>query len=389
MIIKARSLPFFISLLLCSASCTAMVNEDMALEDTQNGDLFEMTLEDLFSIEVATATKTLEKSNLSPAIMTVITQADISSYGYQSISEVVNHVAGFADNHDLAIHNIGVRGINSGVRSGSRTIKFMIDGQAVAFRATSQNFIGKELIPMDLVERVEIVRGPVSALYGANAFLGVVNVVTKKGSDYKTGGSAVTFKANSIKAAGGGYQGDITFGDIVRKWDYRLGLSVGSDDRQGIDLPVRSPQYNNQQNSESVVDDADPVSFYLRAKYNVALDANLKFSVFYQQLETDNPFSDINALQSNGHTHIGLRHLFARIDYEVQFSEQINAHAFVTYSKGDTLGSDRVEVGAQRFYLDRRFGYDGLDVGAEVFINLREADNLLIGFDSKHDNQKL
>ncbi len=382
--IKARFLPFIICLSLCVVS-----NASWAAMAKQNDDLFELTLEDLFSIEVETATKTLEKSNLSPAIMTVITKADIINYGYQSISDVVNHVAGFVDNHDLAMHNIGVRGINSGVRSGSRTIKFMIDGQAVAFRATSQNFIGKELISMDLVERVEIVRGPASALYGANALLGVVNVVTKKGSKFKTDGSAMTVKVNNTKAAGSGYQGDITYGNFVSKWDYRMGLSVGSDDRKGIDLPVRSPQYDNQQNTQSMVDDADPFNFYLRAKYNVAPDASLKFSVHYQQLETDNPFSDINALQSNGHTRIGLNNMFARADYDVQLGEQVNAHVFMTYSNGDTLGSDRVEVGAQSFYLDRRIGYDGLDVGAEVFINLREADNLLIGFDSKHDHQKL
>ena len=58
-------------------------------------------------------------------------------------------------------------------------------------------------------------------------------------------------------------------------------------------------------------------------------------------------------------------------------------------ARGIRWAADRVEVGAQSFYLDRRIGYDGVDVGAEFFVTFREADNLLIGFDTKRDNQKL
>jgi outer membrane receptor for ferrienterochelin and colicins len=360
-----------------------------AEEEEELDDIWQLSLEDLFNIEVETATKTAEKSSLSPAIMTVVTAQDIAIYGYESVAEVVNHVAGFVDNFDLATHNIGVRGINSGVRSGSRTIKFMIDGQAIAFRATSQNFIGKELIAMDLVERVEIVRGPVSALYGANAFLGVVNIVTKKGSKLKDSGGEVSLKYNDISDAGQGYQLDYTYGDNTGLWDYRVGMSIGKEDRDGIDLPRRSPGFNSYPNPQSTSDEAAPLNFYARGVYQLDPDSNVKLSVFYQALESDNPFADINALQTTGVSKIGLSNLSARTDYEVNLTDKVNLHAFAAYTKGDTLDSDKVEVGAQSFYLDRRFGFDGFDFGAEIFINFREADNLLIGFDSKRDKQML
>ena len=57
----------------------------------------------------------------------------------------------------------------------------LIDGHSVAFPSTGGNGLGPELIPLSAVERVEIIRGPASALYGADAFLGVVNIQTRSG----------------------------------------------------------------------------------------------------------------------------------------------------------------------------------------------------------------
>jgi len=140
----------FISGFLLVSSFSVMA--DNGGETDELDELFDISLEDLLNVTVEPATKTAEKSSLSPAIMTVVTAQDISNYGYNNVSEALSHVASFIDNYDLAVHNFGVRGINSGVRSGSRTIKFMIDGQSIAFRSTSQNFIDNELVPMDLIE---------------------------------------------------------------------------------------------------------------------------------------------------------------------------------------------------------------------------------------------
>ncbi|MCH7837142.1 MAG: 50S ribosomal protein L6 [Chloroflexi bacterium] len=111
----------------------------------------ELSLEDLRNVKVATATKTEEQSSLSPAIMTVITAQDIQTYGYDSVAAALRHVASFIDNYDLAVHNFGVRGINSGVRSGSRTIKFMIDGQRIDIKGS------KGELGMDVHVQVEII----------------------------------------------------------------------------------------------------------------------------------------------------------------------------------------------------------------------------------------
>ena len=349
----------------------------------------ELSLEDLRNVKVATATKTEEQSSLSPAIMTVITAQDIQTYGYDSVAAALRHVASFIDNYDLAVHNFGVRGINSGVRSGSRTIKFMIDGQRIDFASNNQNFIGKELIPMGLIERIEIVRGPVSALYGANAFLGVVNIITKRGEELGSSGALLALDFLSSRNAGNGYQLELIKGNRRGNWDYRFGLSVGKDDRQGIKLPRRSPDFESVSLKEALSDDARPLSFYGRAEYSLGDGEIFQISGFYQELDVANPFSDVNPLKATGHSRIALRNLFLRADYERSLGERTRARFFAAYSEGDTLGDDKVEVGAASFFLDRRFGFDGTQFGAEFIVDFRKYDSLLVGFDSKRDDQRI
>ncbi|MFT6734414.1 MAG: outer membrane receptor for ferrienterochelin and colicins [Polaribacter sp.] len=356
-------------------------------EDNNKDFLNELSLEDLLNITVGIATKTTEKSSLSPAIMTVITAQDISTYGYSSVPDALSHVVGFIDNYNLAMHNFGVRGINSGVRSGSRTIKFMLDGQAIAFRSTSQNFIDQELIPMGLIKRIEVIRGPASALYGANAFLAVVNIVTLNGSDLASGSLAM--KLDTAENGGQGYQLDAHYGNSNDNLEYSIAAKIGSSERGSINLPRISPAYENSQNVQSDTDRAKPLSVYSRAAYQWDDNSQLKLSGYYQQLNVDNVFSDINPLQSSGATRIALNNMYLRGDYEMNFSDNISGKVYAVYSQGNTLDDDKIELGAENFFLKRRLGFDGLDFGAEVFISLRDSDSLLLGVDTKREHHKI
>ena len=85
----------------------------------------------------------------------------------------------------------------------------MINGQVIAFRSDSTNYLGPELISMQSIERIEIVRGPGSALYGANAFLGVVNIITK---DAMQGGQARVYAGAFDEGDGETGSLDLTFG---------------------------------------------------------------------------------------------------------------------------------------------------------------------------------
>jgi outer membrane receptor for ferrienterochelin and colicins len=366
-----------------------LINFVSVAQDSNKEFLKELSLEDLLNINVEVATKITEKNSLSPAIMTVITAQDISNYGYSSVPEALSHVAGFIDNYNLAMHNFGVRGINSGVRSGSRTIKFMLDGQAIAFRSTSQNFIDQELVPMGIIKRIEVIRGPASALYGANAFLAVVNIVTLNGSDLATSAGTLKAKLGTAKDRRQEYLLDAYYGDSIEKFEYSIAVKIGASERGGINLPRISPAYEKSENVQSDTDTAKPLSIYTRSAYQFDDNSQLKLSGYYQQLNVDNVFSDINFLQSSGATKIALNNMYLRGDYEIHFSENLSAKAHAVYSKGGTLDDDKIELGAENFYLKRRLGFDGVDVGVEVYLSLREYDSLLFGIDAKREHHKI
>ncbi len=150
----------------------------LAYAQTEEVDIFDLSFEELANIKIISATQREQTIGEAPAIISIITRQEIKDRGYQTVGEALNSVAGLDPLHDRFQYNLGIRGINGGMRAWSRIVKLMIDGQPVAYRSSSENFLGKELIPVNIVERIEIVRGPGSALYGSNAFLGVINIIT-------------------------------------------------------------------------------------------------------------------------------------------------------------------------------------------------------------------
>lgn len=114
-------------------------------------DLSTLDLEALLENVVVTATKSKIKEDEAPAITTVVNREEIQRWGYQSVEEVLKLVAGVYVIDDHIIPNLGVRGISGGLRSESGLVKVMIDGHSVAFRSTSGNWLGPELIPLSIV----------------------------------------------------------------------------------------------------------------------------------------------------------------------------------------------------------------------------------------------
>src|SRR5690242_8068105 len=146
--------------------------------DLSSSDLAGASLEDLLDT-VVTSGKISQRVSESPSVITVIRAEEIETRGYTSLADVLRTVPGFYDVYDMAFHNVGIRGISPGARASGSQVKVMIDGQEVDYRPSTGNFFGEELVPMSAVERIEIFRGPGSALYGANAFLGVINIITR------------------------------------------------------------------------------------------------------------------------------------------------------------------------------------------------------------------
>jgi len=176
-------------------------------------DLGEASLEELGSIQVYSASKHLQSTSDAPASVTVITADEIQKYGYRTLAEILQSVRGFYITYDRENSFVGVRGFGRLGDWNSR-ILLLIDGHRINDNLLGDAFLGTEfLVDVDLIERVEIIRGPSSSLYGAQAFLAVINVITRKAAQLK--GVELSIAPSSF----GTYEGRATYGGQYRGID--------------------------------------------------------------------------------------------------------------------------------------------------------------------------
>lgn len=363
-----------------------------ALAEDNTSTLQELDLVSLMGTEVTTASKTAESADAAPAIITVVTRDMIRRWGYRSVSEVLEHVVGFyiIDNHTLP--NAGVRGVPGGLASESGNIKVMIDGRSVAFRSTSGNWLGQELIPMSAVKQIEIIRGPASALYGADAFLGVVNVITLSPDEIPTADALVG--AGVDGANPGGYF-DVVGGHAWDRFDILLGAAGEKRDRSGLVLPSESPSWAvpiyNAEDRTTYDLHRDSVTGMARLGYRHPSGGYAVFSGYLSAIERGGDFATLSQLTAaegrddGSVTQLGQ----ARINGDTfwPITDTFGLAAQATFSQGEVLAGDRTEVMSPTYYVRRYYGYRGMDGLLEARWTPSKRFNLIVGAEGMYDEE--
>ena len=128
---------------------------------------------------VVTATRVEESVNHVAQDVTVITKKDIEKGSYKSVTDVLKNVLGvnIRENGDRgSISTVSMRGSNA------QQVLVLIDGKRMNKPGDGQVDLNTITIPLEDIERIEVLRGASSALYGADAMGGVINIITKKPS---------------------------------------------------------------------------------------------------------------------------------------------------------------------------------------------------------------
>ena len=130
--------------------------------------------------EVTIATRHETKISKAPGIVTVITAEEIRNLGYRTFVEILRTIPGFEILKDGATGVVipAVRGITS-----STKVRVMLDGHLVNSPFTGSAFGRFDDFPVENIKKIEIIRGPGSAMYGENAFTAVINIITKDAKD--------------------------------------------------------------------------------------------------------------------------------------------------------------------------------------------------------------
>lgn len=158
-------------------------------------DLTTISLEQLADLKVISASLHEESLRDAPASVTVITAEDIRKFGYRTLRDALSYVRDFFASSDHSYASIGIRGFN--LPGYETRFVLMVNGHSIAENLTDSTFAGNDFpVDLDLVQRIEVVRGPSSALYGSNGVLATINVVTKRPMDMR--GTAVTVETDSL-----------------------------------------------------------------------------------------------------------------------------------------------------------------------------------------------
>jgi len=211
-----------------------------------------MSLEDLMSIEIDSvygASGFKQKVTEAPASVTIITSEEIQKFGYRTFADILRNVRGFYITYDRNYSYLGVRGYGPAGDYNSR-IAVMIDGHRLNDNIFEAVPIGMDFpVDVDLIDRVEVIRGPNSSLYVASAFLGVINIITKRGRDLGKVSMA------GEMASYGSYQGRVSYGNKLSN-GLQLLLSGSFYDSHGHDR-LFFTEFDNPATNNGVAVNAD------------------------------------------------------------------------------------------------------------------------------------
>ncbi|KKO18489.1 MAG: TonB-dependent receptor [Candidatus Brocadia sp.] len=202
--------------------CLAEAEQEHILESTPISDEV-ILFQEIPS--VYSASKYEQKVTEAPSSVSIITADEIKKYGYRNFSEILRSIRGFHITYDRNYHYVGVRGFGLSGDYNTR-ILLLIDGHRINDAIYDQAPIGTDFpLDIDLIERIEIIRGPGSSLYGTNAFFGVVNVITRKGRGFR--GAEASAEAGTFET-------------------YKTRMSYGEKFSNGLEMVISGSYYESE-----------------------------------------------------------------------------------------------------------------------------------------------
>ena len=242
---------FLIGSVLISASLAAA--QQPTPPPKQAIDTITNDLEQLMKIEIVVAgSKRAQDPRDVPSFVSVVTAADIKEHGYRTLADVLRTLPGFYVSNDRNYSYIGVRGFSRPGDWNARVL-LLLNGLRTNENVFDLAYIGEEFsVDVDLIERVEVIRGPSSAIYGSNAFFAVINVVTRPGSSFA--GTEIATSAASF----GTYSGRGSYGHTFANG---LDLVASGTYSDGRGRNLYYPEYNAPLTNNGIANGDDHEGF--------------------------------------------------------------------------------------------------------------------------------
>ena len=307
-------------------------------------------------ITIESVSKFEQKVVEAPASITIITSDDIKKFGYRNLPDILRSVRGLFVNYDRNYNYVGFRGFSRPGDYDTR-ILILIDGHRLNEPIYDSPGTGGDFIlDVDLIDRVEVIRGPSSSLYGSSAFMGIINVKTKRGKD---------IEGVEVSGAGGRfstYNGRLSYGN---KFENGLELLVsGSGFGSDGDRRLFYQEFNDPTTNNGIAKNRDGEqgqSFFGSLSYK-----GFSLAAGYVNREKDVPTGSFETV-FNAHSSTTDRKGFVDLKYEHEFAGNLGLKARTYYDNYYYKGLADYDYGLANLVRNKDFGWANT-VGTELQI---------------------
>ena len=327
-------------------------------------DVFSMSMEALLDVTVSVSNKLDTKLNVSPASVSLFSRQDINNLGVRHLMELLQHVPGFYPVFSPVEGNQSYLITRGHAQKYANTVLFLLNGQRINEDYTGGiNYLIRHF-NLSQVERVEVIRGTGSALYGANAFNGVVNIITGEDDFLSVSGGSHQMIASEFSIQG--EKGAFKWG--VGGSYYRDKGEQYSDifDRLGLQSTTQDP-HDNQQLSLSLA--------YKNFNWHSLLQRS-SFEDYYLFRRVSDQH---NKMQLENWVHQLGYELWKNNDEEVMFSAQLQQGE--RSSLAMLANQDDQDFQSGDFLFGEQFSAQSLQLGLEGNKRLREDWLITAGFE--------
>lgn len=340
-------------------------------------DLFSMPIEQLLQLKVASATLTNETMLTVPSSVAVYEAQDIQQIGLASLDELLNYVTGIQSNtsdRNSIFKRTSFRGRSAG--TGGREILILLNGQRVNSEYSGNSDYTLPKMPLSIVEKVEVIKGPGSAIYGSNAFLGVINIITKSNKSPEVQVAAGNMGSVEVSASGGA-----TIGEVNIHASAAYGKTNGD----------HYPDVKNSYNPTVEQDISDP-----NRHAEIILNISAKetaLNIAYSEQNSEDYY--VQGHISKGFNKTETESLFSTLNHNFIWSEKFNSDVWLDYR---STRSNHYIQGTPEFAFAEittppttepllaktPFNEDAYGIRLNNFYRMNESVDLSVGFEYRH-----
>lgn len=235
---------------LMAALCCSLLQ---AQEQTDIEPLSALSLEDLLNIQVTSTSRREETQQLAPGVITVVSSQEIHQYGARTLGDVIDRLVGMQvlSSHQRPHNKTSIRAMNGAHQEGWEVV--LLNGRPI-HEGTDGGFNFDIYLgfPLEMIDHIEVIRGPGSVIYGTNAMAGVINIITKD-AQKSINETRVDLSAGSFNRK------QVQLSTLIGGSDYSLNIGLNAiradgDSVNGVfDKSNTKGTYDTGENSDNLV----------------------------------------------------------------------------------------------------------------------------------------